>query len=99
MERPGNAAQWRRGKVSKKQQAKAFIAEIKSRAACADCKQHFHHVAMDFDHVRGSKRKAIADMVAVGCSVDSIMDEVAKCEVVCANCHRVRTFERLSRDR
>jgi hypothetical protein len=49
---------------------------------------------MDFDHVRGEKLFDVSRMVGPGLSLELIKAEIAKCDVVCANCHRIRTFER-----
>lgn len=50
----------------------------------------------DFDHVRGKKRKNVGAMVnGHNFSVEKIIEEIAKCDVVCSNCHRERTFSRL----
>ena len=59
---------------------------------CADCKQRFSPVCMDFDHVRGMKVAAISQILAH--RWDRVLAEIAKCEIVCANCHRIRTLER-----
>ncbi len=48
---------------------------------------------MEFDHL-GDKIMDIARMTNSGCSVERLLAEVAKCELVCANCHRVRTWNR-----
>jgi hypothetical protein len=49
---------------------------------------------MAFDHLPGSsKRLEIANLVRRG-SIGVARSEIAKCEVVCANCHAVRTFLR-----
>jgi len=58
---------------------------------CADCGQQFHHSAMDFDHVRGVKRNCVARL---NVSMNNFLAEIAKCEVVCANCHRIRAWRR-----
>jgi len=49
---------------------------------------------MDFDHVRGEKVLSISAMVHKGFSWESILAEIAKCDVVCSNCHRIRTAAR-----
>ena len=54
---------------------------------CADCLGVFHYCQLDFDHVRGVKLGSVSQMK----SRQAILDEAAKCEVVCANCHRKRT--------
>src|SRR6478736_3300936 len=61
---------------------------------CVDCKVAYPPYVMDFDHVRGDKVVNIAKMVARS-SWQEIVDEIAKCELVCSNCHRERTHKRL----
>jgi hypothetical protein len=51
---------------------------------------------MDFDHARGEKVINVGLMVGWGYTVAEILSEIAKCDVVCANCHRKRTYERKS---
>ena len=68
-----------------------FIKE-KKNVPCADCGQTYHYCAMDFDHVRGEKLMNVARMARS--SKKKIEEEIAKCEVVCSNCHRMRTFAR-----
>lgn len=60
---------------------------------CVDCGQTDTRV-LDLDHVYGVKREAIARMIRIGCSWPTIEAEIAKCEVRCANCHRIKTMER-----
>lgn len=55
---------------------------------CADCGIRYPYYVMDFDHVRGEKYKAISK---ISC-ISRLVVEMPKCEVVCANCHRERTF-------
>jgi hypothetical protein len=63
-----------------------FVASLKN-VPCADCGGMFHYCQMDFDHVRGEKLGGVSRMN----TKEAILEEVAKCEVVCANCHRERT--------
>jgi len=48
---------------------------------------------MDFDHI-GPKRSEISRLVHHS-GTDALRAEIAECEVVCANCHRIRTVRRL----
>lgn len=59
---------------------------------CTDCGRRFPSCAMDFDHVRGKKKFNIGAFRGHGYSVETVKAEIAKCEVVCACCHRIRTF-------
>jgi hypothetical protein len=57
---------------------------------CADCGRRYPSECMDFDHVRGKKIFGIArEWNRWGWK--TILREIAKCDVVCANCHRIRT--------
>jgi len=49
---------------------------------------------MDFDHLR-DKKYNISNMVCSDYGV-ALMEEIEKCELVCANCHRIRTQKRLN---
>lgn len=76
-----------------KAEKKAAVRALKERP-CADCGQRFPYYVMDFDHVRGEKREGVGKMLALGYALATIMEEIAKCDLVCANCHRERTFTR-----
>jgi hypothetical protein len=65
---------------------------------CADCNQRFPPVCMDFDHRIPSEKSFGLSVGAVPKSVkdELLLKEISKCDVVCANCHRLRTFARSS---
>lgn len=67
-----------------------YINAIKANP-CVDCGGKFHPAAMDFDHCGVKKLGGVARLV-VSASFDRIKAEIDKCELVCANCHRVRTY-------
>lgn len=50
---------------------------------------------MDFDHVRGRKKFDLARCRQYNMPFSAMKREVEKCEVVCANCHRIRTYNRI----
>jgi len=61
---------------------------------CVDCGES-DPIVLDFDHSRGVKRECIARMLS--CAWSTIVLEIEKCDVVCANCHRRRTAKRHGR--
>lgn len=61
---------------------------------CSDCENTFPVVVMQFDHVRGEKDFNVSEAPYAGYSVERVRAEIAKCDVVCANCHAVRTDRR-----
>lgn len=73
---------------------KEYIRTVKEKSVCADCKQSYHYSQMDFDHVDGKKKHNLARYANSAVSIKTIKQEIAKCEVVCANCHRYRTWVR-----
>lgn len=75
-------------------EAKFFVDVYKESRPCADCGRGFPAVAMDLDHVRGGKIRSISGLVSGAYKLDLIKAEIAKCEVVCAVCHRLRTARR-----
>lgn len=55
---------------------------------CADCGGSFHHAAFDFHHL-GDKDGSVSGLMNTS-SLDQVAAEAAKCELLCANCHRIR---------
>lgn len=72
---------------------RALVAAHVATHPCVDCGES-DPVVLDFDHVRGEKRRNVSRMVASHFSEKNILAEIEKCEVVCANCHRRRTAKR-----
>jgi hypothetical protein len=70
---------------------RAYVATLKA-LPCTDCGGRFPPECMDFDHVVGEKVQDISKMLLW--RTDRLHDELAKCELVCANCHRIRTARR-----
>jgi len=73
-----------------------FIRNIKKNSVCADCglQNKNHPEIFDFDHVNGNKKINIGSAYVIGWSKERILQEIAKCEIVCSNCHRIRTKKR-----
>ncbi len=71
------------------------INQLKS-APCVDCKKSYPPYVMDFDHRRDKKLSEIGRAIANQWPWDEILAEIAKCDLVCANCHRIRTFSKVS---
>ena len=69
----------------------AFLIEFFRTHPCSDCGER-DPVVLEFDHI-GHKSFGISGAVR-GRNWQSVLDEIAKCEVVCANCHRRRTARR-----
>lgn len=80
--------------VKKARERKRDIINAAKRQPCADCRRSFSYYVMDLDHVRGDKVCNVSLMVSMGFSDEEIETEIAKCDAVCSNCHRERTYQR-----
>lgn len=70
------------------EKTKAYIFEYLLKHPCVDCGE-LDPVVLEFDHVNGDKRGNIAELK--WCSMETVIEEISKCEVRCANCHRRKT--------
>jgi ssDNA-binding Zn-finger/Zn-ribbon topoisomerase 1 len=82
-------------KNKQKQVIADYLQKIKSKTPCSDCQLKYSYWIMDFDHVYGKKLFNIAQYQNKTYTLEMIKEEVAKCEIVCSNCHRHRTHMRL----
>jgi hypothetical protein len=71
----------------------AWYHELKRRP-CTDCGQTFHIAAMTFDHLPGTEKIGEVSNMIRRRQKRAAQLEVEKCELVCANCHAVRSYER-----
>lgn len=65
-------------------------------APCMDCGVTYPWYVMDFDHRDGESKTDIVSRIANVGAAKRLREEIAKCDLVCANCHRVRTFTRIA---
>jgi hypothetical protein len=68
-----------------------LLEDYKLERGCQDCGYREHPAALEFDHVIGTK---VANVSMLLGQEKKLWEEVAKCEVVCANCHNIRTHNR-----
>lgn len=89
-----NREEARAKKARQRERMRAIIREAKD-VSCTDCGHRYPHYVMEFDHdeapaVPGHRP---SDLVSSG-SPRRLREEIARCEVVCANCHAARTWFR-----
>jgi len=70
-----------------------YIQKIKESKPCAECGVKYPFYVMDFDHLK-DKEYEINFLASTG-RIGAVKLEIEKCEVVCANCHRMRSYKRL----
>jgi hypothetical protein len=74
-----------------KKQIIEFLRETKD-IPCKDCKNKYPYYVMDFDHKRNKKFGLCGSYPKKGKL--QVLEEIKKCDVVCSNCHRIRTYKR-----
>ena len=69
------------------------LRQLKESKPCADCNMFYPSYVMDYDHLDPvNKIDGIGYLVSTAHSWAIVEAEIAKCELVCANCHRLRTY-------
>lgn len=72
-----------------------YVRDLLLRSYCIDCGER-RLVVLDFDHV-GTKTGLVIELARRGCGLRRLVDEIAQCEIRCANCHRRRTLHAQAR--
>ncbi len=79
--------------TKKSSEKKRDVIRAGKNKPCADCGKSYPYYVMEYDHVRGRKEH---DLTRMRCfALSKILEEMAKCDVVCSNCHAERSFVRL----
>jgi hypothetical protein len=77
--------------VKSRERMKMWFDEQKNKP-CMDCGRKFPTCCMDFDHTGEDKVEIVSRLVGSMAPKERILAEIAKCDLICANCHRIRTF-------
>lgn len=85
---------YRRNRLERQRKIRFLIAGMKHNKRCGDCGIVFPYFLLEYDHVRGSKAFRVGAAQQLKFSHARLLDEIAKCELVCVNCHRRRTYVR-----
>ena len=77
--------------------ARLWMAEIKSGVPCADCGEMFPTYVMQWDHLPEFEKINQVSIMVASRTREAVLAELEKCELVCANCHVMRTVNRARR--
>lgn len=67
------------------------MSDMKSEAKCSKC-GFSHPAALHYHHDKGNKKARVAALVAKSSSMKGVLAEIAKCVVLCANCHAIEHY-------
>jgi len=71
---------------------RVMLAELKVKMGCADCGFNKHSAALQFDHIDPATKKFDISK-SLNRTWESILEEIAKCVLRCANCHAIKTAD------
>jgi hypothetical protein len=75
-------------RIKRRKQLREKFLEYKQNLSCQQCGWNDHR-ALEFHHHNDDKKESISRLVAHGYSWNTIEKEIKKCQVLCANCHRI----------
>lgn len=76
-----------------------YIEEYKEGKPCMDCGIAYPYWILQFDHRPGEVKLGNVTDLAIMRSLEIVKTEIAKCDLVCANCHADRTHDRITKSR
>lgn len=83
-----------RRKNARRKAAQVYIRSTKVKKKCLACRKAHRWYQLDYDHRPGTiKKYTISSMPSNNSSIAAIKLEIAKCRLVCSNCHRHNTFK------
>lgn len=77
----------------RRQQLKEYVRKIKETSPCTDCHKRYPYYVMDFDHLED--KEGLIKFFVNNNNRTGLEKELQKCEIVCSNCHRKRSYNRL----
>ena len=81
------------GMTNKYDVARRSLLDSLKNHPCMDCKQLYPPYVLDWDH-RPDETKLFNIAQERNRNLVSLLNEISKCDLVCSNCHRIRTFSR-----
>ena len=79
------ANRWKKGR-------KKIITDLKASMVCSECGGKFPPASMDFHHRGGEEKKFNIGSYGTSVSLEVLMEEISKCDLMCSNCHRAKTY-------
>ena len=71
-----------------------LLIRIREVIPCMDCGRSLPICVMEFDHRDGKEKAALVSQLPGRVKIETLLEEIAKCDIVCTNCHRNRSFLR-----
>ncbi len=81
--------------LKRRAELRQWVYDLKNSTPCTDCGVLYPYYITDFDRTgeRGVKVNTVSKIINTG-NFEKLKLEIAKCDLVCSNCHRFRTYRR-----
>jgi predicted transcriptional regulator len=80
----------KQGKLRRRRKRTAAVELLGDK--CMDCGNTYPHAVYDFHHHSNDKEECVSKLIHTNKKLEVILNEASKCELLCANCHRLRHF-------
>lgn len=79
-----------------RQNVRDYVRKQKESQPCMDCGIEYPYYIMEYDHIKDNKLKPVSYLASAG-TMNQVIEEINKCDLVCSNCHKSRTWIRLQK--
>jgi hypothetical protein len=77
----------------RRQDRRAAVNEWKEERGCDECGYNKHGAVLDYHHKDPTtKISNVSDLIGRNGTWTQIKEEIAKCTLLCANCHRIKEY-------
>lgn len=76
-----------------------YVKNIKKRGKCGKCNKKYHYSQLGFDHITQEEKLGNISRLVWETSLDVVMDELKKTQLLCSNCHALTEWERAEKDK
>jgi hypothetical protein len=73
-----------------------YVRIQKESSPCMDCGISYPYYIMEYDHTENNKLKTVSWLASAG-TMNQVIEEIKKCDLICSNCHKARTWNRLQK--
>jgi len=78
-----------------RQNVRIYVQKQKESSPCTDCGLNYPYYVMEYDHLE-NKLNSVSKIASIG-TLNQVIEEINKCELVCSNCHKIRTWTRMQK--
>lgn len=79
-----------------REKVRDYVRKEKESNPCMDCGINYPYYIMEYDHTESNKIKTVSWLASSG-TIDQVIQEINKCDLICSNCHKARTWNRMQK--